>query len=93
MITPEHSTVFSCSSESWAADCRLLLEQSGLAERALLKQRVLIKPNLVEILAPPITTPVQLVENIVQYLLEYLPPSAIIIGEGCGAREYDTHRA
>ncbi len=90
MVRPHHSTVYSCTVESFNDDYRLLLEQSGLGKRVADKQRVLIKPNLVEILAPPITTPVEVVEKIIDYLLEYIPPTAIIIGEGCGASEYDT---
>ncbi len=92
MVHPEHSTVYSCRFQRLHDDCRLLLEQSGLGRRVADNGRVLIKPNLVEILAPPITTPVEIVEKLVEYLLEYIPPAAVIIGEGCGASEYDTSR-
>ncbi|MFN2353470.1 MAG: DUF362 domain-containing protein [Desulfopila sp.] len=70
-----------------------LLENSGLGEIAARQETVLIKPNLVETLAPPITTPASLVEEIIDYLLDFLPAKRIIIGEGCGARDYDTHHA
>ncbi len=54
---------------------------------------MIIKPNLVEILAPPITTPVELVDTLIGYLLNYLPAEKIIVGEGCGATDYTTHHA
>jgi uncharacterized protein (DUF362 family) len=51
---------------------------------------VLIKPNLVEALQPPITTPVALVEAIVSYLQEKVAGIRIIIGEGTAAKDYST---
>lgn len=54
-------------------------------------QSILIKPNLVKALAPPITTPVRLVALLVEYLQQNLPKSPILIGEGTGSLEYDTH--
>lgn len=88
----QKSTVYWCDAEPLEKNLPFLLESSGISECAAQKQ-VLIKPNLVEILAPPITTPVRLVEQIVIYLLNFLPDNRIFIGEGCGSTEYDTHRA
>lgn len=51
---------------------------------------ILIKPNLVEALEPPITTPVALVEHLVTYLQENYPSLDLIVGEGTGSIEYDT---
>lgn len=70
-----------------------LLEQSGLGKQAAQYKTILIKPNLVEILAPPITTPVDLVEQIILYLLNYINEKRIVIGEGCGATQHDTYHA
>jgi len=73
----------------WRSSVRMLCDGAGLT-RKLDGRPVLIKPNLVEALAPPITTPVALVEAIVRYLQERVGGVRIIIGEGCGAREYGT---
>ncbi len=86
------STVFTATFTSWPESVRSLCEAAGLKE--LLRKSgkaVLVKPNLVENLAPPITTPVAMVAELVAYLQEELPGVEIIIGEGCGATSYDTH--
>ena len=67
-----------------------MLDKANLLAAIGEKQQVLIKPNLVENLKPPITTPVQLVEAIVCYLQKNRPDLSIVIGEGTGSREYDT---
>ena len=54
---------------------------------------VLVKPNLVEALAPPITTPVGLVGAVIDCVREISPGSEIIIGEGTGASDYETPHA
>lgn len=51
---------------------------------------MLVKPNLVEAMAPPITTPVGLVACLIRYLQENVPHARIVIGEGNGALAYDT---
>ena len=91
--TPSISKVYSTTFLDWNRSVPGLLEQSGLGKHEAQYDIVLIKPNLVEILAPPITTPVALVEQIVLYLLEYVSVEQIIIGEGCGATNHDTHHA
>lgn len=87
------STVFSISFSDWSADVATLLEEAHLGKLCQEQEKILIKPNLVEILPPPITTPVRLIEAVVDYLLEYIPSERILIGEGCGATHHDTHRA
>jgi uncharacterized protein (DUF362 family) len=89
----QHSAVFSCKFNYWQNNALEFLETSGLGKMLDGNQTVLIKPNLVENLAPPITTPVGMVEKVAEYLLDYLPPSKVLIGEGCGATDYDTHHA
>jgi len=74
----------------WRETLPLLLTASGLAPALAGRRRILIKPNLVEPLAPPITTPVALVEALVEYLREAAPTAELVIGEGCGSKEYDT---
>lgn len=68
-----------------------LLEGSNLIDLIPSGQAILIKPNVVEALAPPITTPVQLVALLVKYLQNHFPKSSILIGEGTGSLEHDTH--
>lgn len=56
-------------------------------------KRVLVKPNLVEAIKPPVTTPVELVGAIVDYIHERAPGTEVVIGEGTGAAEYATSHA
>lgn len=67
-----------------------LLDATGLLSELAGHQRVLIKPNLVEALDPPITTSIDMVEALVDYLLFHNSEIQIIVGEGTGALEYDT---
>lgn len=84
-------TVFSCDFVDWRTSVPMLLEAAGLAAKLRRRRRVLIKPNLVENLRPPITTPVGLVAALVSYIRAVAPRLEIIIAEGCGSLEYDTH--
>jgi len=75
---------------SWTTSIANLLSGTGLAEcLANLDRPILIKPNLVEALDPPITTPAKAVAALVGYL-RTITPARIIIGEGSGAMEYET---
>lgn len=82
--------VFVTGLGAWAQALPPLLGAAGLPERLKGQNTVLLKPNLVEASAPPITTPVALVEALVVYLRMLRPELRILIAEGCGAREYDT---
>ncbi len=74
----------------WHENVFALLDHFAL-ERILAKQkRILLKPNLVEDKPPPVTTPVELVAAIIDYLQERVPDVPIVIGEGCGSLGYDT---
>ncbi len=68
-----------------------LLDAAKLTDLIPAGKTILIKPNLVEALDPPITTPVHLIHTLVTYLQENLPGTSIIIGEGTGSLQYDTH--
>ena len=76
---------------SLESDITRLLDSSGLADIIPKRQAILIKPNLVAALEPPITTPVRLVSLLISYLQKKFPGQEIIIGEGTGSLEYDTH--
>jgi uncharacterized protein (DUF362 family) len=90
---PAASRVYSTKFTTWHQCVPDLLELSNLGKMAAEFETILIKPNLVEILAPPITTPTGLIEQIVVYLLNYVTADRIVIGEGCGATNHDTLHA
>ncbi|MHB8809022.1 MAG: DUF362 domain-containing protein [Desulfobulbaceae bacterium] len=78
---------------SWEESLGPLLSASGLAKRLPGPERtILIKPNLVEALPPPVTTPAPLVAALVTWLREHTP-ARIVIGEGSGALDYETDHA
>ena len=68
-----------------------LLDAAGLFEILKHEHQVVLKPNLVEALAPPITTPAALVGEIVSQLTNRCPHLDIIIADGTGSLSYDTH--
>jgi uncharacterized protein (DUF362 family) len=82
-----HKSVFSLLDES--------LGMAGSCLAAGLKgaKTVLVKPNLVEAIAPPVTTPVGLVAALVDYLTQRASGALVIVAEGCGAADYETGRA
>ncbi|WP_163340033.1 DUF362 domain-containing protein [Desulfopila sp. IMCC35008] len=89
-------TECACRGTVWTTKCdsRLdgvanLFSHAGL-EHHINQPTILIKPNLVEALQPPITTPVEIVEAVILYLKNKLPDKRIIIGEGTGSTDYDT---
>ncbi len=55
------------------------------------QKRVVIKPNLVNASSPPITTPVELVTAIVEYV-KTVSDAEIVIAEGCGTPLYNTDK-
>ena len=86
----EDGVVYICDFTDWQDSVYRLLDRAELIEKIGENRKVLIKPNVVENFKPPITTPVGLVEEIVKYLQEKNSGLKIIIGEGTGARDYDT---
>lgn len=66
-----------------------LLDAAELINNLQGQAQVLIKPNLVEPLQPPITTPVNLVEALISYL-QPRTNAQLIIAEGTGSATYDT---
>ncbi|MEN8140485.1 MAG: DUF362 domain-containing protein [Thermodesulfobacteriota bacterium] len=84
------SVVYTREFASWSASVAPLVRGCGLLPRLADQQRLLIKPNLVEVLAPPITTPVALVAEIIREVRRSYPDLEIMVGEGCGSKDYDT---
>lgn len=68
------------------------LDAAGAAEVLRDQKAVLVKPNLVESLRPPITTPAACVEAVIKYI-RACSKAGIVVAEGCGAAGYDTDRA
>ncbi|MFZ5799124.1 MAG: DUF362 domain-containing protein, partial [Thermodesulfobacteriota bacterium] len=80
-----HSAAFT----SWQSSLAPLLDASGLAGLLPGPERpILIKPNLVEALPPPITTPAPLVAALIAWLWARTR-ARIIIGEGSGAMAHE----
>lgn len=82
--------IYQAGFSDWQTPVDKLLRAAGLADMIRDRSMVLIKPNLVEALPPPITTPAGLVEAIVKFLRNFNRDLRIIIGEGTGSRDYDT---
>ena len=68
------------------------LDAIGAAGVLAQQTRILIKPNLVEAIPPPVTTPPACVEAIINYVRR-VSRAEIVIAEGCGAPDYDTDHA
>jgi len=85
-----NSTIYTSLFASWQESVPHLLDASGLPDRLAAEKKILIKPNLVEPREPPITTPVELVEVLVDYIHTSQPHLEIIIGEGCGSSSNNT---
>jgi len=66
-----------------------LLDELGADTFLTEQKRILIKPNLINTSPPPVTTPVECCAAIADYLRRHCT-AKIIIGEGCGAPEYET---
>lgn len=82
--------VYAINFESWTESVPKLLEASNLADLLPDGKKILLKPNLVTNDPPPITTPVDFVRAVADFILTEKPDAEIIIAEGCGATEYDT---
>lgn len=77
----------------WEASIATLLDKTSLRNLLSDRKKVLIKPNIVKDMAPPVTTSLDLVAAIADYLLESLSPENIYIADGTGSLEYDTFHA
>ncbi len=87
--TEKTGKVYTTSFTSWQTSLPSLLDKAGLIEQIPIDQTILIKPNLVKNLQPPVTTPVALVAALIDYLQQRIE-NTIIIGEGSGALDYET---
>lgn len=92
MQSMKQGTVYTDKDENQQYRVTSLLDAAGLDKKIVDQPVILIKPNLVEALPPPITTPVSLVKNIILYLRKH-SQAEILIGEGTASATYDTHHA
>ena len=78
--------------KNWQESVAELLDSANFAEilAASGKKTVLLKPNLVSTDPPPITTPVELVASVADYIRNNSPEVEVVVGEGCGIIEYET---
>jgi len=75
---------------NWNKSIGSLLDAAELNAALQNEKRVLIKPNLVKALPPPVTTPVELIEAMVSYIQMESPHIEILVADGTGSLEYDT---
>lgn len=68
-----------------------LMDLLGAGPILASQKRVVVKPNLVNTSPPPVTTPVELVAAIVEYI-KTVSRAEIVIAEGCGIPAFDTDR-
>lgn len=87
----EH-TVYSIQDSGEYQNIIPLLDAAGLARLLPADKPIIIKPNLVEVLPPPITTPAVLIDGLIAYL-RGITDNEILIGEGTAALTYDTYHA
>lgn len=86
---PQSGRIYVTKSASFDLDLPRLLDAARLDRAVAHVENILIKPNLVEAVPPPVTTPVELVTLLVDYL-QGITDAKIMIGEGTGALHYDT---
>ncbi len=79
------SDIFVCYFKEWRQSVFDLLDASEVISSIKEYKRVIIKPNLVESQPPPVTTPVELVRAITEFIHARLPETEIIIAEGSGS--------
>ncbi len=77
---------------SYEKSVKEALDGIGGAEVLARQKAILIKPNLVEAIAPPVTTPVQCCEAIVKYI-RACSKAEVVIAEGCGAAQHETDQS
>lgn len=82
-------TVYTIGNSPLQQNLKALLNACKLADRIRHERRILIKPNLVNAQAPPITTPIALIAALVDYL-QSISDAEIIIGEGTASSRHDT---
>mgnify|MGYP000060395495 CR=1 FL=1 len=89
-LKKRQGTVWSGPSSSLDESIKTLLEAADLYETLKGEKQVILKPNLVEALEPPITTPAPVIDAIIHQIAIHCPHLRIIIADGTGSLSYDT---
>ncbi len=82
-------TVYTYPVQGTSFQVQELLDRSSLPNQVHGHSTIIIKPNLVKTIPPPVTTPVALVEELIVYLKKTCS-AEILLAEGTAAMEYDT---
>lgn len=82
-------TVFTISADHIRENLFKLLDASGLNRQIHSVKKILIKPNLVDNLPPPVTTPADIIAALIDYLHERCN-ATVIIAEGTASASHDT---
>jgi uncharacterized protein (DUF362 family) len=77
---------------SYDGSVKEALDAIGAAPVLAAQKKILVKPNLVEAIPPPVTTPPECVEAVITYI-RAVSAAEIVVAEGCGAPGYDTGHA
>lgn len=78
------------SFDGWGKTVSRLLQKSNILKCMENTLNILIKPNLVSKDKPPITTPVELIREIIRFLKSSKRDFRIAVAEGCGSIDYET---
>jgi uncharacterized protein (DUF362 family) len=89
-LRKRQGTVWSGPSSSLDESIGTLLEAAALYETLKGEKQVILKPNLVEALEPPVTTPALFIDAIINQIAIHCPHLRIIIADGTGSLSYDT---
>lgn len=89
-MTSQQGVIHTCRFSTWPQSVRQLLDGAGLTALLAGHESVLLKPNLVEVFPPPITTPVELIAAIIDFLRQFNPDLDITVAEGSGSLAYET---
>jgi len=89
LIINEGMDIITADFESYEKTTREALDAISAHERISAQSSILIKPNLVNTLPYPITTPPALCEAIINYIREH-SDADIVIAEGCGDLHLET---
>jgi uncharacterized protein (DUF362 family) len=70
--------------ETYEKSVQEALERSGFASKVKEASKIIIKPNIIEDVPPPLTTDVRCIEAIIRYIQERFEAKHIVIAEGSG---------
>lgn len=90
MDKKKDTSIYATPLAAWDESVASLLDEASLGAKLRGRERVIVKPNLVEALEPPVTTPVDLVSAIVSYIQINVPDIEVIVADGSGSLDYDT---